>query len=382
MKLLLLLAAMAGSTALVRDTVSQGQDFEVFYRAGFNIIHSERLYSIARDGAMVFKYPPFIAVFFVPLAFFSLAVAKMIWGVTQVVSLFYVVRWLKKNGVSIRSILICTAAFWGIWAVHALDGQVTLVWMAALVLIWRFRPFVIVLSTLKVFTVALLPALDLRPSRKLFGRTLFILLVLTYPAYLAQGSESLIDLAKDWYLSATSGDQAFGIEKTLGRDNQGLPAMVMRLVLMLGLEMSLLGTLSNLIALGLMFFLGYLWHRRSRDFPPTPQGEAFRLMGYFALIPVVLPLSWFHGFVLAFPFAALVGGWAMERDSSKWTKICAVLGLIFITVVTRKTLGPLGAIAENFSIKALGVLLLFKGAFLFLESQRAQTGDAESPQVF
>ena len=53
-------------------------DFEVFYKAGQRFLAADQLYQ-ATDGHYQFKYMPFAACYFIPLALLPLTVAKYIW---------------------------------------------------------------------------------------------------------------------------------------------------------------------------------------------------------------------------------------------------------------------------------------------------------------
>jgi hypothetical protein len=71
-KTFIFLACFVGAVALVRDTGAQGQDFEVFWRSARALFTGVSVYDVARDGAMVFKYPPWVVPFFLPFAVFPL----------------------------------------------------------------------------------------------------------------------------------------------------------------------------------------------------------------------------------------------------------------------------------------------------------------------
>ncbi len=73
---LISLTLFIGSVSLIRSAHSQGIDFEVFWKAARYLIEGKSLYSVERDGGMVFKYPPWVATFFIPFGFLSLSLAK------------------------------------------------------------------------------------------------------------------------------------------------------------------------------------------------------------------------------------------------------------------------------------------------------------------
>lgn len=80
---LLALAALAAALALaVSQGLQQhvGQDFHVFWQAGRNFATGAPLYHGYLPGARQFKYPPFAALAFTPLALFPLPVAAVLFS--------------------------------------------------------------------------------------------------------------------------------------------------------------------------------------------------------------------------------------------------------------------------------------------------------------
>ncbi len=57
-----------------------GHDFHVFWQAGWNFSHGAPLYHDYLPGARQFKYPPFAALMFTPLALFPLPVAGVLFS--------------------------------------------------------------------------------------------------------------------------------------------------------------------------------------------------------------------------------------------------------------------------------------------------------------
>lgn len=62
-------------------------DFSVCYKGGKRILAGETLYRIA-DGHLQYKYSPPSALFFIPLSIFPFEVAKSIWYILQIASMF------------------------------------------------------------------------------------------------------------------------------------------------------------------------------------------------------------------------------------------------------------------------------------------------------
>jgi Glycosyltransferase family 87 len=80
---LLTVLALAAALALaVPQGLHQhvGQDFHVFWQAGWNFAHGAPLYHGYLPGARQFKYPPFAALMFTPLALFPLPVAGVLFS--------------------------------------------------------------------------------------------------------------------------------------------------------------------------------------------------------------------------------------------------------------------------------------------------------------
>lgn len=200
------------------------------------------------------------------------------------------------------------------------------------------------MASLKIYTVVCLPGFIKKLNRQIVGWTVFAVLVFSYPAFLAQHSPNLLSLMESWTDCARSGDQYFGIEKIFGRENQGFPALGVRLALLAGWSESQAGILALSLSVFLILGLGFFWYRRTKD-------QEDSVVAWLALVPIVMPLSWFHGFVLSFPLAVLT----VDRSPRLWT----ALGLICITAITAKTLGPVGRAMEFISIKSIGVVWLF-----------------------
>lgn len=338
--------------ALIRDTRYQGQDFEVFWKTGGHLLRGEPLYLLERDGAMVFKYPPWIATLFLPFALLPLEFAKWTWGLVQVLSLGFLFRSFLSLGVSSAKPWITALLFWGIWAVHALDGQIML---PVLALLWCGRnlkhPVLrgLLISLTAVKGVTSLAAIheaqgDAKKVPQRFLKVallgLFGVALLLVPLFILSPTP-LAEWIGDWWRAANSGNAAFGWDKILGRENQSFTALVLRGVFHAGLDPGpwVLPTTAGLSLVGAI-----LWWRASRML-----SNEIRLAGWLALVPLVHPLSWIHGFTWVFPLAVLV-----RPGTLTW------IGVLMVGVLTEKTLGTAGLALELLSIKSWGVLLLFR----------------------
>ncbi len=345
------LAFLVCAVALVRDTRYQGQDFEVFWKAAKYLTQAQPLYSLPRDGAMIFKYPPWIATLFIPFSWFSIESAKWIWGAVEVMSLLGVVRWVLAQTKNPLWVVLVTLSFWGVWAVHALDGQISLVIL--FLALWaeekgRFTADAaahIALST-KIFPWLAVIGLGKRAFRmKTLSLAALMVIILSIPALLSEPGHSVVELLKNWKDAAVSGAAVFGEAKIFGRENQGLPALTGRLFP----ETRAWGEtwLFALWALPLYTLWGFVSRRLDR---------ATRFSGWLALAACTHPLAWFHSFVFSFPAASL----AVEKsvESKRPALIFASLfGVLAIVAMTAKTAGLMGETLEFYSGKSLGSLI-------------------------
>lgn len=341
------LAGFVALVAMVRDTRYQGQDFEVFWRAGRAIREGLPLYDLARDGAMVFKYPPWIGALFVPFSLIDLEWAKWLWGLTQALSLVYVLRWTIQRSDSWIRVILAAFAFWGIWAVHALDGQISLPILALVLFSYgsdsaaAVSTSLLALST-KIFTgIAVLGLGKRLKNAKGWFFAAGTALLLSLPALVNDGGVG--SLFNSWKSAATSGKDAFGW-KVIGRDNQGIPALLIRLT---GTEN---GSADLLFSVLSILVLGAVWIQSVRR---KGLDATANLAGWLALAAICHPLAWFHSFVFVFPACGL----ALGRARKAIELAVGFLAVICVGLITEKTLGAVGFAAEQMSIKSIGALL-------------------------
>lgn len=358
-------AFVAALIVLVRHTAAQGQDFSVAWQiARYVFIEGQPAYDVVRDGAMSFKYPPWILPFLAPLVFLPLQAAKWCWGTVCVLSLLYIVRETgRRSGIAGVRLALVTAVFWGLWAVHALDGQITLPILA--IAFWatsRREPWAqaIVLWAMSTKIFTLIGAAGAQPRGSLRTKCIRIIwaigvfAALSLPALVVSPGKSVTSLIQTWTATASSGGRLFEGDKIRGRDNQGLPALVLRAT-----QTPASDTRADIAAfMGLGLVIGGAWAWFSRGL-----GRMETWSGWLALAAALHPLAWFHSFVLAFPLAALAVDRAW-RSSKIQLRFFAVLGLACLALVTRKTLGPVGETLELVSIKSWGVLVLLMVVFM------------------
>ncbi len=347
----------AASVGLVRNTAFNGQDFEVFWRAAAHAWAGQPPYSLVRDGGMVFKYPPWTLPFFYPWAWLPLQTAKWVFGVFEVASLFSVLLWLRRRlGASQRVVALAALAFWGLWMVHTLDGQVVLPMLACALWLWkpavmeenpwRAAGLCLGLST-KIFSLLpLFPDVFRWKALRSWVLAALAAAALSWPVMQAQQVSGPLGLLQAWKEAAASGATHLDSGQTRGRANAGLVGWVLREAEVPAQATGTEVTLALVLSLG----LGGLWAWRSRQL-----AEVTRWVGWLALVPVVHPLPWWHLFIFAFPAAVL----AMERSRQRgtaWT-LATAFAWFLLCAGTEKLLGPAGIFLELHASKSWGALL-------------------------
>jgi len=366
-RLLLVLVATSGAISLVRTTAAQGHDFLVFWNGAHNVLSGLPLYSILRDGGSVFKYPPWIIPFFFPFTLLSPDTAKWVWGLLEIASLIAIVRWLISDleipWKTWCPLLIC---YWGLWIVHAFDGQIALPMLAlALHLVsaelhftyrFSFRLFFLVcaLST-KIFTG--IPLLSLKWNRKSISAILWITLilsVLSLPALWNETHHSPLSLLHSWSEAATSGGKLLDASQLRGRLNPGFPGFALRLL-------HIPASQSNADLIATVLFaasIGSAWAWMSRRLP-----HKIRWVGWLAITPMVHPLPWWHLFVFTFPLANVTLMKSVLNRNIP-ARILCVLGIFLICLSTEKLFGSFGVFLELNAAKSWGTLCCLISCFL------------------
>ena len=307
---------------------------------------------------MVFKYPPWILPVFIPFALFPLGVAKLLWALGELASIYWLGLWTYRAGARFWIVALTLVLFWGVWAVHAMDGQADLLFLVASLA--GGAAFVRTSWALsgKVFGLFAVVGLvfqnrsngDGKPSDPAYfvwrnGLSVVLgtvgVLILTGIVLIWPKDVSPLAILRSWVDAARSGEGAFSREKIYGRDNQGLPALIFRFV---QVDFYLV---FGVCALG----AGLFWKRISKNL-----NQRLRWAGWLALSAAIHPLAWFHVFVFAYPLVVFSLEWGF-RSQRKLVLGLAILGTIMITMVTRKTLGGVGETLELISIKAWGVFL-------------------------
>jgi hypothetical protein len=368
-------------------TFSRGDDFLVFFRTALGFFKGISPYDTAVYGNMVFKYPPWILPFFLPLAALSLPLAKGVFVVFQAISLFLISGFLKRDhGVSERFLGFGFLFFLPLLLIQAMVGQLSLFLLAGG--LWLSRPkeessrfqtvktaMMTLLFSVKLLT--LFPLLTIffpEPSSDAINRgegrsspdgtrsfRAFRVVLFTFLAaslfslpllVFFKGSVSV--LLHEWFQSMFSGThdiQSVRIGFTT-REAQGFPSLILRAMgwderektnILLALFISIGAVLG-----GFFFFLKRL----------SPGNRTLLLL---ALTPLIQPLAWFHFYLLVFPLSVILIS-EFFRERNRRGLVLVFLCTFFLTAVTEKTFGEFGLMLEFGGVKTwatLGLALLF-----------------------
>jgi len=338
------------AAAFANNTAHNGQDFTVFWTAARAVLDHGTAYSVARDGFMTFKYPPWILPFFVPFGFFSLGAAKILWGLIEAISLLFVVRVCRAQGPqkkAYRSIIIALLLFLPIWNVHGFDGQISIVLTAMMLFGWRQGASFLRFATMcfglsaKVFT--LFPVLAVRWNLRLILKCTSILAVaLLFSVFAAHLDSSGVHIVQEWLKASGPGYNARG-ELTIsvsGFQSQGIPSLLFRVFHWPGDRMGLVyGVLLSVGALA--FFALKKLFGSDRSF--------LTWTAWMAATATIQPLAGFHVFSMAFPLSVVV----LQASESLWP----CLAIAAVTLITEK-LGSVGWALQFISVKSIGVWVL------------------------
>ena len=346
-----------------RNTFYNGQDFTVMWNTGRFIFSGETPYSVARDGAMVFKYPPWILPVFLPLSLLPLIMAKAVWAALEVGSVVWIRRSLLRasDSFSVRiGFWIAWGVLWGAWMAHTLDGQISLLVLAIAVACWKRFPAIAgwVLTT-KVHTF--LPWLIARCFKRDWNLKRGIafalaLLALSLPAaFVTSHGLTSARLFLDWKAAASSGAAAFDGDKVHGVENSGFTPTGIRLAHVPAQD----GMLDAVLGLVLGSVLSSAWWLAARS---RRLSEDAILFGLLALVPTYHPLPWNHLFLFAWP--AMAWAWGRTR-LRKWSwsighaqAFLLVAGSFLFALSSPKVWDPWGAMLALLAGKSWGVVLI------------------------
>ncbi len=276
------------------------RDFEVNYTAGKRLRTGETLYQ-KKDGHFMFKYLPSSALFYLPLSFLPLSVAKAVWYSLVVFSIFALVytsyRILPKKNGKPKYLLVFTPLILAKFFLREIQlGQVNaVVGMVLLFMVWFLvsekdnkRPLNDVYAgalwglalSLKPHSLIFLPYFILKKKWKslLSGLgVLFFALLITSFFY---GFPGFIKVLREW--AATLSRSTPGLFTS--QDNMSLAALFMKWTGHRELSVVLAGA-----AVVLLAFLVLSLVLKGRRVERAPVLECSVLL---ILIPLISPLGW------------------------------------------------------------------------------------------
>jgi len=276
------------------------RDFEVNYTAGKRMRAGENLYQ-KKDGHYMFKYLPSSALFYIPLSFLPLTVAKAIWYILVVFSIFSLVyisyRILPLKTGKPYYLLVFTPLILARYFLREIQlGQINaVVGMILLFMVWflisekdkrlaRSEIWAGVLwglaLSLKPHSLIFLPYFLIKKKWKALLSGLGFLSLALFTASLFYGFQGYTAVLKEWI--ATLSRSTPGLFTS--QDNISFVALVMKWTGERNLALFLAGAAVILLA-----FLMLAVVLRGRGIEQAPVLECSVLL---ILIPLVSPLGW------------------------------------------------------------------------------------------
>lgn len=330
-----------------------GWDFPVYHRTARHLLHGEPIYDLARDQNDSFKYPPWIAPFFLPLSPFPLAVAAPLWQLLQCASAWSIFQWCRKHTRHTLTVPLSAVFFYGIFHVNILAGQIQLPLLAIALhgyaRIQRhptsgFFALFFSLST-KVFNLLSLiglPRGSLRPGAILkIGIFAFLLSLPALSGF--QGGSPLLAL-RAYVEVATS--------KTgnLRGAHQGFPAFFEWVTQSLHIPMR------EWQAFGASVITAF-WIFRTLRRRIAVQSQVFAMALAFGA--AIHPLAFSYSFTWTYPLGAFAVEHAfLSAPKSLRLRGMAALGLFFLLILPSAFIADQGYSMPTFGPRAIGVFLL------------------------
>jgi alpha-1,2-mannosyltransferase len=348
------------------------QDFQVNDKAGERLIWGESLYR-AEDGHYQFKYPPFAAILYVPLAAMPLPLAKAVWFaliLAASLGVFVLSLRLARDGTK--------AAVWVAWLpllvlgryflrelelgqINALITFLLLAMISLLAaapekaspgtetaagLLWGLS------VALKPYALIFLPYFLLRKKvRTLVAGSITLAAAFIVPAFF-YGFRGNLAVHKEWVRTLSRSTPGL----LTSQDNASLLALFAKWTGQPGLAARLWA--GGLVVLALLTFLAVRKGRRVQA--PVPLEGALLLL----LIPLVSPLGWDYTFLSAVPAVALIA--RRFRDLTAPLRAAAAAAFLIIPLSLYDLLGRRTyARFMSFSVITLCFLCL-AGALFFL----------------
>ncbi|MHB8054918.1 MAG: glycosyltransferase family 87 protein [Candidatus Aminicenantales bacterium] len=359
----LLIAAALFALKIDGDMV----DFNVNYAAGDRLLHGETLYRLS-DQHYQFKYEPFCAVIYAPLALLPPTAARAVWYVlvlAAVAALFFLTARLlptaagKSGGkVALLAGLVLAKFLLREIQLGQINAIITALLMlmvfnlerdeakrspgrtAAAGLLWALA------MAMKPYAVIFLPYFVLRrrwnvlwPALTAFGLTLLV------PAAY-YGFQGNLVVHEEWIVSLSASTPAL----FSAQDNVSLLAMLTKWIHSPGLAQFIYILLIPALALVVYFYI-----RRGQKIGFRASiPENFLLL---LLIPLISPLGWDYTFLTALPAVALV--LQHYGDFPKCVRVALVLNLAFIALSLYDLLGRHAyAVFMNASVLTLNFLFI------------------------
>ena len=361
---LLLAAGAALLVFFLQRQATSMVDFEVNYMAGKRLLWGETLYRAA-DGHFQFKYPPFAAALYLPLALLPLSVAKGLWfllSLGAVTSLFVLAYRLLSPPLAVR---IAAPLLFARYFLRELElGQINalitagLMFMAWLLLKrepgparpadeWKAGALWGLACALKPYALIFLPYFGLKKRlRTLFAGVIVVTATFLLPAAY-YGWHGNLTVHQEWIQSLRRSTPPL----LASQDNVSLMGFFAKWTGQAGLSTLLYG-----ISLGLLAIFVLLLIARGSGLKQAGRLEACLLL---LLIPLVSPLGWDYTFLAAAPALVLVLGQWKEYPPAARGLLAFDLGIISLSLYDLLGRGLYAKFMSLSVVTLCFVLLLF-----------------------
>lgn len=348
--------------ALLVNAIRNGNDFYVFFKAALRTLSHEPIYQ-ASDGADPFKYHPFWALLFTPLALLPGSWALGIFTFFQMgcwaLSLKHFLEWSKWGPLSFKQLLFFLVLTLNTFSAELGYGQMNglLLFLVLTSVHWakddRNLPWVgfffCLMSLAKLnFLVLGLFFVLFRP-KVIFWSCLWMLPIhFLTTSFFGRGLwDNQIYL--DWFslLFSQSKDQYFTYEV------QGL-LRALNLVTPSSLLTATWGILAAVYGFGLLWILRRLKNSEASFFKICV--VSYLWAGLFLLSP----LAWWYQSLWMFPMALVL--WRFSRNSN--LVICASVGVVLFATMSFSFFGREGLIAIKTAMVFFAASMLILGSFL------------------
>ncbi|NIM89628.1 MAG: DUF2029 domain-containing protein [Candidatus Aminicenantes bacterium] len=369
---LLILCLIVFSLLFLLKVKDEMIDFEVNYEAGQRIRQGETLYR-AEDGHYQFKYSPFSSLFYIPLSYLPLDVAKGIWYFITLIStgfLLYISQRLLVSSAKEAWILpMLTFLILARYFLRELQlGQInTLIAFLLILMIWLLNREEKHSSSwgeksagltwglsmaLKPYSLIFLPYFLIKKKWQALGfGLLFLALSLLIPS-LFYGFRGNFVVLKEWQSSLSKSTPLL----LDSQDNISIIALFMKWTANLKLSTYLYGFLLIVLAV----FLLYIILKGSK----TNQALLLDCAIILVLIPLVSPLGWDYNLLFS-ALGIMIILYSFNKYPKSWRAMLAANFLIIFfslySILGRKLYAgfmSLSIITINFTIVIAGLAYL------------------------